>query len=140
MEHLQPAVILQPMEVPTTVPADVDMEFVEGPQRVNGKSVILSVIDRFSKYCHFLPLGHSYTTKLAAHLFFNNVVKLHGIPSSIVSNWDAMFDHWKFLVGALQIGWGQAAYVLCLIPNQMSSRRRPPRLLRCTAGPCTWIQ
>jgi hypothetical protein len=76
------------LEVPTTVWADVAIDFVEGLQRVNRKSVILTIINRFFKYRHFLPLGQSYTTKLVACLFFDNVVKLHGIPSSIVSDWD----------------------------------------------------
>jgi hypothetical protein len=79
------------LEVPTTVWADVVMDFVEGLPSVSGKSVILTVIERFSKYCHFLPLGHPYTTTSVARLFFDNVVKLHGILSSIVSDRDPVF-------------------------------------------------
>jgi hypothetical protein len=67
------------------------MDFVENLPKVNGKYVILRVIDRFSKACHFLPLGHPYTVTSVAHLFFDNIVKLHGIPSSIVSDRDLVF-------------------------------------------------
>jgi hypothetical protein len=79
------------LEEPTTIWADVAMDFIKGLPRVNGKSVILMVIDCFSKYCHFLPLSHPYITMSVVHLFFDNIVKLHGIPSSIVSDQDIVF-------------------------------------------------
>jgi hypothetical protein len=58
VEHLHPAGLLQPLEIPSSVWSHVAMDFVEGFPRVNGKSIILTVVDRFSKYAHFLPLGH----------------------------------------------------------------------------------
>jgi hypothetical protein len=58
---------------------------------VNGKLVIFTVVDRFSKAGHFLPLGHPYTAILVDYLFFDNVVKLQVIPSSIVSDYNPMF-------------------------------------------------
>ena len=58
---------------------------------MNGKSVILTVVDYFSKYTHFLPLGHPYTASSVARAFFNDVVHLHGFPVSIVSDRDPVF-------------------------------------------------
>jgi hypothetical protein len=67
------------------------MDFVEGLPRVNGKSVILTVVDRFSKATHFIPLAHMYTATTVAHAFFDSIVRLHDIPSSIVNDHDPVF-------------------------------------------------
>ena len=67
------------------------MDFVEGLPRVHGKSVILTVVDRFSKQAHFLALSHPYTTASVAKAFFEGIVRLHGFPSSIVSDRDPVF-------------------------------------------------
>ena len=67
------------------------MDFVEGFPKVGGKSVVLTVVDRFSKMVHFVPLGHPYTALTVAQAFFDNIVKLHGFPTSIVSDRDPVF-------------------------------------------------
>jgi hypothetical protein len=79
-EHLHPTGWLQPLEVPSAVWADIAMGFIEGFPQINGKSVTLTVIDRFSKYARFIPMGHPY---IASH---SSGMCLHGIPSSIVSD------------------------------------------------------
>ena len=79
--------------------ADIAMDFIEALPRVNGKTVILIVVDRFSKFAHFIPLGHPYTTASMAMAFFQDIVRLHGLPSSIVSDRDPVFtsSFWKEL-------------------------------------------
>lgn len=67
------------------------MDFVEGLPKVHGKSVILTVVDRFSKFAHFIPLGHPYTAASVAKAFFTDIVRLHGFPASIVSDRDPVF-------------------------------------------------
>jgi hypothetical protein len=42
--------------------ADIAMYFIEDFPRIDDKSVVLTVVDRFSKYAHFIPLGNLYTT------------------------------------------------------------------------------
>jgi hypothetical protein len=79
-EHLHPAGLLLPLPVPTTVWVDVGLDFIEALPRVNGKSVILTVVDRFSKYYHFIPLAHPYSAESVAQVFFAEIVRLHGIP------------------------------------------------------------
>jgi hypothetical protein len=80
--HLHPAGLLQPLDVPSTIWADVAMDFVEGFSCVNDKSVILIVVDRLCKYEHFIPLRHPYSGTTVARVFFDTIVRLHGIPSS----------------------------------------------------------
>jgi hypothetical protein len=67
------------------------MDFIESLPRSNGFSVILVVVDRLTKYAHFAPVKHPYTTQQIAHIFFSNVVKLHGLPKSIMSDRDRVF-------------------------------------------------
>jgi hypothetical protein len=89
--HLQPAGLLQSLPVPTMIWNDLAMDFIEALPRVNNKTVILTVIDRLSKAAHFIPLGHPYTTTSVAKAFFDEVVRLHGFPASIVSDRDPVF-------------------------------------------------
>ena len=90
-ETLRPAGMLQPLEVPSQVWADISMDFIEGLPKVGGKSVILTVVDRFSKYAHFIALGHPYTAASVARAFFDGIVRLHGFPASIISDRDPVF-------------------------------------------------
>jgi hypothetical protein len=67
------------------------MNFVVGFPKLGGKSVILTIVDRFSKFAHFIPVGHPYSTASVAKAFFDNIVRLHGFPASIVSDRDPVF-------------------------------------------------
>lgn len=67
------------------------MDFVCGLPRVRNLDVVLVVVDRLTKYCHFLVLGHPFTAKEVAELFANVVVRLHGYPRSIVLGRDHIF-------------------------------------------------
>lgn len=90
-EALHPAGLLQPLEVPSQVWSDIAMDFIEGLPRVHGKSVILTVVDRFSKHAHFIALSHPYNATFVAKAFFDAIVLLHGFPRSIVSDRDPVF-------------------------------------------------
>jgi hypothetical protein len=64
------------------------MDFIEALPKSDDYSVILVVVDRLTKYAHFLPVKHPYTAISIAKLFLDNIVKLHGLPKSIVSDRD----------------------------------------------------
>lgn len=64
------------------------MDFVEGLPLSEGYSVILVVVDRLTKYAHFLALKHPYTSDKLAQLFIGQLFKLHGMPHSIISDKD----------------------------------------------------
>jgi hypothetical protein len=97
--HLHSVGLLQPLAVPTSVWRDIALNFVEGFPKVGGKSVILMVADQFSKYTHFLTLGHSYSATTVTKAFFDTIVRLHGVPESILNDRDPVFTRtlWKEL-------------------------------------------
>ena len=77
------------MEIPTTHWTDVSLDFVEGLPKSQRYEVILVVVDRLTKYSHFIPISHPYSAAKLASLYMHYVLKLHGLPVSIVSDKDA---------------------------------------------------
>ena len=73
--------------------------FVEGLPLSHTFNAILVVVDHFTKYAHFVPLKHPFTTPQIAQLVFDNIVKLHGLPTAIVTDRDRIFvsAFWKEL-------------------------------------------
>lgn len=99
MEHTKIPGLLQPLPVPTQSWEVISMDFVEGLPPSDRYNAILVVIDKFSKYGHFIPIHHPCTTLQVAKLFLDNVYKLHGLPKAIISNRDPVFTStlWKEL-------------------------------------------
>lgn len=62
------------------------MDFIEGLPKTQGKDVILIVVDRFTKYSHFIPLSHPYKAQDVVDLYFDHVFKLHGMPKVMVTD------------------------------------------------------
>ncbi|GJX45785.1 ty3-gypsy retrotransposon protein [Tanacetum coccineum] len=82
---------LQPLPTPSAVWEDISMDFITGLPSSKGLTVILVVVDRFSKYAHFAPLPTSFNAHKVAEVFLDIVVKLHGMPKTIVSDRDPIF-------------------------------------------------
>lgn len=91
--------LLQPLPVPTSSWDIISMDFVESLPQSGVANAILVVINKFTKFGHFIPLKHPYTASSVAKLFMDNVYKLHGLPSAIISDRDKIFtsNFWKQL-------------------------------------------
>ena len=83
--------LLEPLPIPTKPWTVVCMDFIEGLPSSNRNDVILVVIDKFTKYAHFMALPHPFTAFQVAQVFLNSVYKLHGLPEAIISDRDRIF-------------------------------------------------
>ena len=66
----------------------MSMDFIEGLPLSKGKPVIMVVVDRSSKYAHFVSLSHPYLAVTVAHAFLDHIIRLHGLSKSTVSDSD----------------------------------------------------
>jgi hypothetical protein len=107
--------LLQPLPVPKQAWQTITMDFVEGLPRSKGANCILVVVDKMTKYGHFVALSHPFTAKQVAMAFVDNVYKLHSLPEIIVSDRDPIFTSklWTEL------------FKLCETELAMSSSRHP---------------
>ena len=85
-EHVLPPGMLQPLPIPKSIFSDITMDFIEGLPKSGGKDVIMVVVDRLTKYSHFIALSHPFTVHTVAVAYLDQVFKLHGNPTTMVSD------------------------------------------------------
>ena len=103
-KHHKPARLLKPLEVPEWKSKNITMDFVVGlPCSPRGKGAIWAVIDRLTKVAHFILIKTNNSAVDLVPLYVKEIVRLHGVPKSIVSNWDSIFvsNFWRSLHSAL---------------------------------------
>ena len=97
-----PAGLLQPLPVPERPWQVVTMDMITClPLTSRGHDTIVVFVDKFSKMVHFVPCKMGATSAIhMAQLFFDNIVRLHGVPRRLISDRDPRFtsDFWRQLL------------------------------------------
>ncbi|GJP33651.1 hypothetical protein CLOM_g18174 [Closterium sp. NIES-68] len=85
--HQRAAGLLQPLDPPERPWQHVTMDYVIGLLAVpSGNDAILVVVDRLTKMAHFIACQQKVTAEQTAQLFIANVIRLHGLPTAIISD------------------------------------------------------
>ena len=91
-KHQRPAETLQPLEIPEWKWEQITMYFVSGlPRSPMNHDSIWVIVDRLTKTAHFIPILMTYSMDRLAELYVQHIVRLHGVPKSIVFDRDTRF-------------------------------------------------
>ncbi|KAJ9565945.1 hypothetical protein OSB04_001911 [Centaurea solstitialis] len=91
-EHQRPHGKLQPLEIPVWKWEQITMDLITKlPKTPRGFDAIRVILDRLTKSAHFLPIQESSSADKLADIFVREIVRLHGVPVSIVSDRDTRF-------------------------------------------------
>ncbi|KAF3654091.1 RING/U-box superfamily protein [Capsicum annuum] len=93
IEHQKPSGSMQEFTIPTWKWEEVNMDFVKGlPRTRHPHDSVWVIIDRMTKSAQFLPIHTSYSTEDYAKLFIRELVRLHSVPLSIISDREVVRD------------------------------------------------
>ena len=103
-EHQRPGGLLQPLPIPEWKWEHITMDFITAlPRSPRGNNAVWVIVDRLTKSAHFIPFRVGQSTELLAEKYMKEVVRLHGVPASIVSDRDSRFrsHFWESLQESL---------------------------------------
>lgn len=81
-----PAGLLQQLSVPLKPWSHISLYFVTGLPPLQGNTVVLTVVDRFSKASHFIPLPKLPSARETAVAVIDHIFHIHGLPTDVVSD------------------------------------------------------
>jgi hypothetical protein len=102
--HLKVSGTLQPLPIPSWKWEDISMDFIIGlPNTSQKHDSIWVIIDRLTKTAHFFPVHTSYTANKYAKIYLDQIIRLHGVPKTIISDRGAQFiaRFWEQLQSSL---------------------------------------
>ena len=91
VETIKTPGLLQLLSIPSQRWIDVSMDFITGLPKSEGKSVIMVIVDRLTKYAHFCVVYHPFKARTITNSFMETTQILHGTPNVIVSDRDPIF-------------------------------------------------
>ena len=103
-EHQKLAGKIQPLPIPVWKWDKITMDFVTGlPRTRRQHNAIWVIVDRLTKSAHFLPVSNDDPLDKLAQLYVEEIVRLHGVPISIISDKDPIFTSrfWSSLQDAM---------------------------------------
>ena len=98
--HQSPIGLLSPLPIPSRPWETVTIDFItQLPRSTKGHDAIMVFVDKLTKMVHFAATTTTIDAPGAATLFFDNIVRLHGLPKTLVSDRDVRFtsNFWRSL-------------------------------------------
>ncbi|KAL0151606.1 hypothetical protein M9458_053089 [Cirrhinus mrigala] len=104
-QHQRPAGLLQPLPIPERPWSHLAVDFVTDLPPSNHNTTVLTIIDRFSKACRFIPLPKLPTAWETAQILLHQVFRFYGLPEDIVSDRGPQFTSrvWRAFCSQLNI-------------------------------------
>ncbi|RDX99850.1 hypothetical protein CR513_17029, partial [Mucuna pruriens] len=89
---VSPHGLYTPLSIPITPRVYISMDFIlDLPGSIGGRDYIFVVVDRFSKFSYFIPCHKVDDACNVTNIFFKEVMRLHCLPKTIVSDRDSKF-------------------------------------------------
>lgn len=97
--------VLKPLPIPERTWRDISMDFITHLPASQNHDAILVVVDRLTKMRHLIPCKATCDSAETARLYLQYVWKLHGLPTTIISDRGPQFvsEFWKHLNRSLEI-------------------------------------
>ena len=123
VETIKTPSLLQQLNILGQCWEEVLMDFIISVTKSKGNNVIMVVIDRLTKYAHFVSLSHPFCASTIVATFMDTIQKLHGYPKIILSDRDPIFMGKKIELNYFLV-WGPNWLTINLIILNMMGKQK----------------